>query len=134
MPTLAEAADRGLIPESARELTLFGDPEAFRVSDFKLQPPVDIRFWGLRSEWFHRLAKGMLVTRPKPDKTCVGCGKCAAVCPAKAITMVNGRPKIDRSKCISCFCCGEFCPKGAMKAYEPFVGRLTWGKRKKKRS
>lgn len=134
VPTLAEAADRGLIPGNARALTLFGDPEPFRVPDFKLQPPVDIRFWGLRSEWFHRLAKGMLVTRPKPDKTCVGCGKCAIGCPAKAITMVNGRPKIDRNKCISCFCCGEFCPKGAMKAYEPFAGRLTRGKRKKKRS
>lgn len=130
VPTLAEAAARGLIPERASELTVFGDPAAYRVPDFKLQPPVDIRYWGLRSEWFHRAAKRMLVTRPVPDKSCIGCGKCAQVCPAGAISMMDRRPRIDRDRCISCFCCGEFCPKGAMKAHEPLLGRLTRGKRK----
>lgn len=129
VPTLAEAVSRGLIPGTAAELTVFGDPEPFRVVDFKLQPPADIQYWGLRSAWFHRLAKWALVTRPRPDKDCVGCGKCASICPAGAITMVKGRPRICRDKCISCFCCGEFCPRGAMKAYEPPIGRLTRGKR-----
>ena len=47
-------------------------------------------------------------------KACVGCRKCANICPAKAITMQRGKPRIDRKACIHCFCCQEFCPKGAM--------------------
>ena len=47
-------------------------------------------------------------------KDCVGCKKCANICPAKAITMKRGKPRIDRKACIHCFCCQEFCPKGAM--------------------
>ena len=44
--------------------------------------------------------------------------------PAKAITMKNGLPVIDRSKCIGCFCCQEFCTNGAMKVVRPPIGRL----------
>ena len=55
---------------------------------------------------------------------CIGCGKCANVCPAKAIKMKNKLPKIDRSACIHCFCCQEFCPKGAMKVRRTFIARL----------
>ena len=47
-------------------------------------------------------------------KKCISCGKCASICPAKAITMVNKKPVIDRNKCIKCYCCQEFCPVGAM--------------------
>ena len=56
-------------------------------------------------------------------KDCVGCKKCANICPAKAITMKRGKPRIDRKACIHCFCCQEFCPKGAMR-----VGRSAFAK------
>jgi formate hydrogenlyase subunit 6/NADH:ubiquinone oxidoreductase subunit I len=38
--------------------------------------------------------------------------------------MKNSLPKIDREKCIRCFCCQEFCPKGAMRVHRTFVARL----------
>ena len=34
------------------------------------------------------------------------------------------QPKINRSKCIGCFCCQEFCPKGALEAGRPPIARL----------
>ncbi len=33
-------------------------------------------------------------------------------------------PSIDRSKCIKCFCCQEFCPIGAMKVHYNPIGKL----------
>ena len=89
-------------------------------------------------------------TKPlfKKDE-CIGCKKCFETCPAKAITMVRAGtnvnsgagtvstgskntsaggtgliPSIDRSKCIKCFCCQEFCPVGAMKVHYNPVGKL----------
>ena len=55
---------------------------------------------------------------------CIGCGKCANICPAKAIRMENKLPTIDRKTCIHCFCCQEFCPKGAMRVKRPSVARI----------
>ena len=124
IPTLNEAYSRGLIPEKAEELEISGDIEKYRVSDFRHQPLGDIRFYFIHNKAFYDLARPFVTTRPKHDDNCIGCGKCASVCPEKAIEIVKGRPKIDRKKCISCFCCGEFCPQGAMKPYEPLFLRM----------
>ena len=63
--------------------------------------------------------------RPRPKvEDCIGCGECAKVCPAKAIVMENRKAVIDRDKCIRCFCCQEFCPKGAMKVKRPPLARI----------
>ena len=56
---------------------------------------------------------------------CIGCEKCARICPAKAIEMRGGRPRIARKTCIRCFCCQEFCPTGAMKARRSLIARLS---------
>ncbi|MGI6028665.1 MAG: DUF362 domain-containing protein [Candidatus Heteroscillospira sp.] len=117
VPTLAAAKRRGLIPD---KLSVLGRPEPLR--DFVLPADGGLLFeghggiWGrLRSTVMSRV----LQTRPELEKgKCVGCGKCAEICPAKAIAMGGGRPSIDRKKCIRCFCCQEFCPVGAL-----YVGR-----------
>ncbi|MBP5239783.1 MAG: 4Fe-4S binding protein, partial [Oscillospiraceae bacterium] len=69
---------------------------------------------------------GRVVTPfPKLDpSSCIGCGKCARTCPAKASTMVRGKPQINRRICIHCFCCQEFCPKGAMKVGSTWIWRI----------
>lgn len=58
-------------------------------------------------------------------ESCIGCGRCASMCPQKAITMDKDRkPVIDRKKCIRCFCCQEFCPVGAMKVKRTAISHL----------
>lgn len=47
---------------------------------------------------------------------CIGCQKCAKVCEAGAITMVNNLPVIDQDKCVGCLKCAESCPTGALTA------------------
>lgn len=45
---------------------------------------------------------------------CVGCGKCAEICPGHTIRVENGKAKIDPAGCIRCFCCHEMCPAKAI--------------------
>ena len=48
------------------------------------------------------------------DEKCVGCGKCASICPAGAIEMVDGRPTWTKSKCLKCCGCINRCPVSAI--------------------
>lgn len=121
VPTLRAAQRRGLLPEDVAQIRCFGDPARFAVPDFKtVQAQSSVFFQilgdGIPGKIADFVAARILTPFPKlavPD--CVGCGKCAQVCPARAITMRNKKPKIDRSACIHCFCCQEFCLKGAMR-------------------
>ena len=130
VPTLQAARVRGLIPDTVQELEIAGEPDAFIVPDFKTMPAQS-------SVFFHKAGTGpigKLVDRfmfqaltpcPKVKTSeCIGCGKCAKICPAKAISMQNKLPEIDRKACIHCFCCQEFCPKGAMGVWRPWIARL----------
>jgi len=63
------------------------------------------------------------------DDKCIGCSKCSLVCPAQAITMIDGprdvefngkklarrkRPQVKLYKCIRCALCERHCPTGAI--------------------
>ena len=129
VPTLEAAFERALIPDSAGQLQVSGDWQSFVVPDYqRIQGQSSLLFRGRGG----RLGKlqGLLIQRaicPRPAveaSSCVGCGKCRDICPAKAIQLHRGLPRIDRSRCIHCFCCQEFCPKGAMKQSRTPLARL----------
>lgn len=125
VPTMAAAAKRGLSPA---ELTVIGDGADVRVEDFELiEERRSVLFGGEKG--FARLRgqvmQNVLGARPVVLKDdCIGCGKCAQVCPAKAISIKNKLPVIKRSACIYCFCCQELCPKGAMRVTRTALARL----------
>ena len=48
---------------------------------------------------------------------CIGCGECAAICPAKAHKAADGKHIFERDLCIACGKCESVCPKGALKRY-----------------
>ena len=48
------------------------------------------------------------------DSKCIGCGKCASICPSGAIEMVDGRPAWTKSKCLKCCGCLGRCPVSAI--------------------
>ena len=130
VPTLSAALARGLIPESVEALQISGDWRSLCKPDFvvpKAQKSIATFHLGggLLGRFTGFIARTALTSVPKVQpKECIGCGKCANICPAKAITMERKLPVIDRGRCIHCFCCQEFCPKGAMKVHRPRIARL----------
>ena len=49
------------------------------------------------------------------EEECCGCTACYAICPQKAITMVEDKegfeyPQIDETKCVRCYQCMKVCP------------------------
>lgn len=58
----------------------------------------------------HNLCKPIL-----DKETCISCGKCEAVCPAKAIKLKNGVPVIDLKICYGCSICENKCPTESLK-------------------
>ena len=45
---------------------------------------------------------------------CVGCGKCARLCPLNMIEIVDGRPAWRGKSCAHCMSCIQNCPTGAI--------------------
>ena len=46
---------------------------------------------------------------------CNGCGRCAEVCPVKAVEMVDDKPVIDPKVCLRCTTCMSECEPQALK-------------------
>ena len=128
LPYLTAAKQRRLLSEAGEPLCV-KDAAPYRVNDFVRS--------GATCSWFvpnpddkpfRKLLKKsiavLLRSKPALGEGCTGCGHCARLCPAGAITVVDRRAVIDRKKCVRCFCCQEFCPSGAMRAQRSFVARL----------
>lgn len=56
---------------------------------------------------------------------CIGCGRCAEICPADALKHENRHLRFDYGKCIRCYCCHEMCPVKAIKFRESMLVRLV---------
>ena len=139
VPTVAAAHRRGLGPCECAAVEVDPAVYDFRVPDYKLIETGSVVEFsallpGFLGRFVGKLAPHLLTSRPSPKRSeCIGCEKCKNICPAKAITMKNKIPVIDRKVCIRCFCCQEFCPVGAMKVKRPFVARLLNHKKANKK-
>lgn len=130
VPTLEAAYERQLIPAEASALTVFGPSGNFYVPDFRRSGAQRSHLFtgslpGKLGQMQSHLLRQLIGSYPRVSpKDCIGCSKCAEICPAHAIGMEHGKPHIDRHTCIRCFCCQEFCPKGAMEVQRTPIARL----------
>lgn len=126
VPYLNAAIGRGLCPEQfdpacakgegelCRPIPGYRLPSSWGSVDFADKAPRAVR-------WAVPAVERLLAPRPVINKSrCIGCGKCAEICPQHTIT-VQGKAHIHAARCIRCFCCHEMCPVKAIDTRRSFL-------------
>jgi uncharacterized protein (DUF362 family) len=95
------------------------------VKNFKFPHKiVNVNFAASLPSFIERRVRKSLVSRPRINhRVCTLCNICVGVCPVNIINEQK-RIEIDVNSCISCFCCQEMCPHGAIDAKSGWLGRL----------
>ncbi|MBP2652790.1 MAG: hypothetical protein H6Q73_359 [Firmicutes bacterium] len=118
IPLTALALERQLtLPFS--EIELVGDARDIRL---KFLEPRSLKSLEERvPRWLAKFGRSHLTAQPEIAVNCIGCGRCVAHCPPKAMRISNSRATINYNVCIRCYCCQELCPANAVSLRE---GRL----------
>lgn len=122
LPTIVVAKEKGII-KGMDTIDLLGEPiDDVLVKGFKLPATVDLEFG---PKILRGIIKESVMVKPIEDRDiCTFCGECSKICPTNSITVGKRRLEIDYRKCISCFCCIEVCPQGAMRSKKGFLASL----------
>ena len=95
------------------------DIKRFAVHDGPgIRTTVFLKGCPLRCRWCHNPES--ISSKPEIGflkKKCIGCGRCAEVCPAGVHSFRAGIHVLDRSKCAACGKCVEACLPGALEYY-----------------
>ncbi len=120
VPLLAGCAERGLGVVHRRHMEVHGVAGgSFGAQDFA-KPPIYAAgaMTRLVPRWLVRAGMSLFYTRYAAinPEACVRCGECALNCPSHAISFDEeaDRYRVDRGKCICCYCCAEVCPADAI--------------------
>lgn len=121
VPAVTDAIERGLSAAAFDPALLIGDEKAKSVIvDFKHPRSYEGRADFLQSlpkafRWMLPAISALATPRPVIRRgKCIGCGKCAEICPEQVITIADGKAGIAPKNCIHCFCCHEMCPVQAI--------------------
>lgn len=123
--TIRAAHEMGVLPEE-KDIEIVGAPIA------QLHPNPDWRMAARASvvklagpNWMAPIFERLLNTTPLVNHSrCTMCLVCIQHCAAKAMDGTTGKIEIDRKKCISCFCCQEMCPHGAITVESGMLARV----------
>lgn len=122
LPVAAWALSRKLVPELAA-IEIAGSAKDTVVLYAAAKNLVALQ--SAIPHWLANLGQKQLTAKPVIRDSCVGCGRCAAHCPPKAISIANERARLKLKDCIRCYCCQEICPHDAVELKEGFLLKLA---------
>lgn len=113
VPYLKKAVESGLVE------TGFNKVKIIKLDDIVIKPkikyPPNYATNFRVPKFINNLVNSFLISYPEViANLCKSCGVCKKHCPAGAIALERGA-KIDKTRCIRCFCCQELCNYNAIK-------------------
>jgi len=116
IPMLAGAVERGVQLRDMDDIVIEGgELKDLRVKNFKcvkIENRYNYVHMGVRWQQFVR----RFDKRPVFEhERCILCRKCVQICKSDALSVENGKIRINDRKCIRCYCCHEVCPVNAIK-------------------
>jgi uncharacterized protein (DUF362 family)/ferredoxin len=129
VPTIKAAMDRSDIMNYQTDILLTGDEFDFpTIQGFRLPSTYRGEGRGVQKSLLLSTLQNlgrMYALYPVPDcSRCEHCGRCATICPVKAISFHSKIPEINRKTCIRCYCCHEICPFGAIQLKPGLARRM----------
>ncbi len=122
IPVLKRASERNLFDSNIDGHVYYGaNPHESRLSGLRIPSRMSVGWVGGS---IGKVLTKIMEPKITFKKSCIGCGYCSKICPAKAISIVGKTPQIDRSICIKCFCCHELCPAAAIIVKRPWFLKL----------
>lgn len=98
----------GIVGDKLKPIAGYELPKSYARLDFGSKVPKLFR-------WAVPYVQKLVAPHPVINtKSCIGCAKCAEICPQNIITITNGTAHIAKDGCIRCFCCHEMCPVKAI--------------------
>jgi ferredoxin len=121
---IAAAVRRGLISGQVEDIEVQGHSlDAARVVGFK-RPRTGVQRVRMIPSSVPSWITDQLLASPQASSKCTACGVCVENCPVEAITIVDGRARMDLHRCIRCYCCHELCPEDAVELKQSLLARL----------
>ncbi len=127
--TVKRSIERGSAPADAKDIEVVGDRGLLDTPvRFARPETVKTDLTGYAPGFLQPLWKRFLhAVAPRPvvrTADCVGCGRCAEICPQKTIEITGRKAAIRKDRCIRCFCCHEVCPERAIDIKHSAVFRV----------
>ncbi|KPU45269.1 NADH-quinone oxidoreductase subunit I [Oxobacter pfennigii] len=124
VPTIQRCRERNIVSGNIKDIEVIGVNLDDMRKRYKVPDIRTVNFSGKIPKPLERLMSRHVLPRPVfSQEVCIGCSNCKQSCPPGAITMENGRPRVDLYKCIRCFCCQELCPHKAIEIKRPWILR-----------
>jgi Uncharacterized conserved protein len=124
VPTIQRCMERGLTDGNINSIEVVGDPLEKFKKVYRVPEINTINFSGRLPGGIEKFLKRNVLPRPVfSQEVCIGCSNCKRACPPGAITMINGKPRVNLDECIRCFCCQELCPQKAVNIKRPWILR-----------
>jgi uncharacterized protein (DUF362 family)/NAD-dependent dihydropyrimidine dehydrogenase PreA subunit len=124
VPPIAAAVRRGLTSGQVKDIEVMGSSlDAVRVLDFK-RARTGVEHVRMIPGAVPGWVTERLLASPQAGPHCTACGICVENCPVEAITIVDGRARMDLERCIRCYCCHELCPEDAVELQRSLLARL----------